>query len=145
MPDPKKYLPRKSIVIIAYGGKKKNRVPPFFKAVLRRTSDLVGEEGSVVEFDKLQINIGNYEVRIDGKVIDMPPKELELLYFLAKNPNKVFTRDQLLDKVWGFEYFGDSRTIDVHIKRLRQKLEGVSDRWELKTVWGVGYKFEASV
>ena len=115
------------------------------KAVLRRTSDLVGEEGSVVEFDKLQINIGNYEVRIDGKVIDMPPKELELLYFLAKNPNKVFTRDQLLDKVWGFEYFGDSRTIDVHIKRLRQKLEGVSDRWELKTVWGVGYKFEASV
>lgn len=115
------------------------------KAVLRRTSDLAGEGGTVVEFDKLQINIANYEVRIDGKVVDMPPKELELLYFLAKNPNKVFTRDQLLDKVWGFEYFGDSRTIDVHIKRLRQKLEGVSDRWELKTVWGVGYKFEASV
>ena len=84
-----------------------------------------------------------YELKVDGKVVDTPPKELELLFYLASNPNKVYTRDQLLDEVWGFEYYGDSRTIDVHIKRLREKLEGVSDKWLLKTVWGVGYKFEA--
>ena len=80
--------------------------------------------------------------RVDGKVVDTPPKELELLFHLASNPNRVYTRDQLLDEVWGFEYYGDSRTVDVHIKRLREKLEGVSDKWNLKTVWGVGYKFE---
>ena len=110
------------------------------KAVLRRTAS-EEEEGEVV-YDKLVVNIDRYELRVDGKVIDTPPKELELLYHLAKNPNRVFTRDQLLDEVWGFEYFGDSRTIDVHVKRLREKLEGVSDQWSLKTVWGVGYKFE---
>ena len=110
------------------------------KAVLRRTAT-EEEEGEAV-YDKLVVNIDRYELRVDGKVIDTPPKELELLYHLAKNPNRVYTRDQLLDEVWGFEYFGDSRTIDVHVKRLREKLEGVSDQWSLKTVWGVGYKFE---
>ena len=110
------------------------------KAVLRRTAT-EEEEGEVV-YDKLVVNIDRSELRVDGKVIDTPPKELELLYHLAKNPNRVYTRDQLLDEVWGFEYFGDSRTIDVHVKRLREKLEGVSDQWSLKTVWGVGYKFE---
>ena len=110
------------------------------KAVLRRTAT-EEEEGEVV-YDKLVVNMDRYELRVDGKVIDTPPKELELLYHLAKNPNRVYTRDQLLDEVWGFEYFGDSRTIDVHVKRLREKLEGVSDQWSLKTVWGVGYKFE---
>ncbi len=110
------------------------------KAVLRRTA---GEDdtGEVV-YDKLSVNIVRYELRVDGMKIDTPPKELELLYHLAKNPNRVYTRDQLLDEVWGFEYFGDSRTVDVHIKRLREKLEGVSEKWCLKTVWGVGYKFE---
>ena len=110
------------------------------KAVLRRSSsaDTEGE----VRYDKLTVNIVKYELCVDGKVIDTPPKELELLYHLAKNPNRVFTRDQLLDEVWGFEYFGDSRTVDVHVKRLREKLEGVSDQWSLKTVWGVGSKFE---
>ena len=110
------------------------------KAVLRRSSsaDTEGE----VRYDKLTVTIVKYELCVDGKVIDTPPKELELLYHLAKNPNRVFTRDQLLDEVWGFEYFGDSRTVDVHVKRLREKLEGVSDQWSLKTVWGVGYKFE---
>ena len=110
------------------------------KAVLRRSSsaDTEGE----VRYDKLSVNIIKYELCVDGKVVDTPPKELELLYHLAKNPNRVYTRDQLLDEVWGFEYFGDSRTVDVHVKRLREKLEGVSDQWSLKTVWGVGYKFE---
>ncbi|NLC78753.1 MAG: response regulator transcription factor, partial [Ruminococcaceae bacterium] len=104
------------------------------KAVLRRTA---GEDdtGEVV-YDKLSVNIVRYELRVDGMKIDTPPKELELLYHLAKNPNRVYTRDQLLDEVWGFEYFGDSRTVDVHIKRLREKLEGVSEQWSLKTVWG---------
>ena len=110
------------------------------KAVLRRSSsaDTEGE----VRYDKLTVNIVKYELCVDVKVMDTPPKELELLYHLAKNPNRVYTRDQLLDEVWGFEYFGDSRTVDVHVKRLREKLEGVSDQWSLKTVWGVGYKFE---
>ena len=113
------------------------------KAVLRRSScDPVESDVKVAEFDKLYVNLTNYELKIDGKVIDTPPKELELLFHLASNPGKVYTRNQLLDEVWGFEYFGDSRTVDVHIKRLREKLEGVSDKWELKTVWGVGYKFE---
>lgn len=111
------------------------------KAVLRRAGGGADVEGEV-SYDKLTVNIVKYELTVDGKRVDTPPKELELLYHMAKNPGRVFTRDQLLDEVWGFEYFGDSRTVDVHIKRLREKLEGVSDKWELKTVWGVGYKFE---
>lgn len=114
------------------------------KAVYRRTGQSSAEvEIKEVKYDKLVVNMTRYELRVDGKVTDTPPKELELLFYLASNPNRVFTRDQLLDEVWGFEYYGDSRTIDVHIKRLREKLEGVSDKWALKTVWGVGYKFEA--
>jgi len=109
------------------------------KAVLRRTEE---EDDGEVSYENLSVNIVKYELRVKGVQIDTPPKELELLYHLAKSPNRVFTRDQLLDEVWGFEYFGDSRTVDVHIKRLREKLEGVSDQWSLKTVWGVGYKFE---
>ena len=111
------------------------------KAVLRRSdgSEEVDEE---VSFDKLSINMSTYEVVIDGVTMEIPPKELELLHYLCIHPNKVFTRDQLLDEVWGYEYFGDSRTVDVHVKRLREKVEGVSDKWSLKTVWGVGYKFE---
>lgn len=112
------------------------------KAVLRRSGS--SSQGAVkeVQFDKLVINLTNYELRVDGKKVDAPPKELELIYHLASNPNRVFTRDQLLDEVWGFDYYGDSRTVDVHVKRLREKLEGVSEKWELKTVWSVGYKFE---
>lgn len=112
------------------------------KAVLRRTSNDDSVEEKVVKFDKLEINLTNYELVINGEVVDTPPKELELVYHLASNPNRVYTRDQLLDEVWGFDYYGDSRTVDVHVKRLREKLEGVSDEWSLKTVWGVGYKFE---
>ena len=114
------------------------------KAVLRRSSPAGTAEGEVKEviYDKLTVNMTRYELKVDGKVVDAPPKELELLFHLASHPNRVFTRDQLLDEVWGFEYYGDSRTVDVHIKRLREKLEGVSDQWSLKTVWGVGYKFE---
>ena len=114
------------------------------KAVLRRTSNGVQTENAVreVSYDKLVVNMTKYELKVDGRVVDTPPKELELLYHLSSNPNRVYTRDQLLDEVWGFEYYGDSRTVDVHIKRLREKLEGVSDKWTLKTVWGVGYKFE---
>ena len=115
------------------------------RAVLRRT---VGEGeatgGKKLTFDKLVINLEAYELLVDGKKVDTPPKELELLYHLASSPNRVFTRNQLLDEVWGFDYFGDSRTVDVHIKRLREKLEGVSEAWSLKTVWGVGYKFEVA-
>ena len=114
------------------------------KAVYRRAGQTAPEtESKEVSYDKLQVNMTRYELKVDGKVLDTPPKELELLFYLASNPNRVYTRDQLLDEVWGFEYYGDSRTIDVHIKRLREKLEGVSDKWALKTVWGVGYKFEA--
>ncbi len=113
------------------------------KAVMRRTGKASAEtEKKEVNFDKLTVNMTKYELKVDGKVIDTPPKELELLFHLASNPNRVYTRDQLLDEVWGFEYYGDSRTVDVHIKRLREKLEGVSEKWSLKTVWGVGYKFE---
>lgn len=112
------------------------------KAVLRRAGIGQGEKPKIVSYDKLYINMENYELRVDGKLIDTPPKEMELIYHLASNPGRVFTRDQLLDEVWGFEYYGDSRTVDVHIKRLREKLEGVSDQWTLKTVWSVGYKFE---
>ena len=115
------------------------------KAVLRRSGrqkTTTSSNDGALEFDNLVVNITKYELRVKDEVVDTPPKELELLYHLASNPNKVFTRDALLDEVWGFEYYGDSRTIDVHIKRLREKLEGVSEQWSLKTVWGVGYKFE---
>ncbi|MBQ8763056.1 MAG: response regulator transcription factor [Clostridia bacterium] len=112
------------------------------KAVLRRSGSAAQADIKEVHYDKLSINLTNYELRVDNKKIDTPPKELELIYHLASNPNRVFTRDQLLDEVWGFDYYGDSRTVDVHVKRLREKLEGVSEKWELKTVWSVGYKFE---
>lgn len=115
------------------------------KAVLRRTkgdSDETANEKKTVVYDNLEINIVNYELKVKGVAVDTPPKELELIYHFASNPNRVYTRDQLLDEVWGFDYYGDSRTVDVHVKRLREKLEGVSDKWALKTVWGVGYKFE---
>ena len=112
-------------------------------AVMRRT-DSEGQAEKKLVFDKLTINLDSYELIVDGKKIDTPPKEMELLYHLASSPNRVFTRNQLLDEVWGFDYFGDSRTVDVHVKRLREKLEGVSDKWCLKTVWGVGYKFEVT-
>ncbi|MBE6765005.1 MAG: response regulator transcription factor [Ruminococcaceae bacterium] len=112
------------------------------KAVLRRSAKQDPNDKKVVSFDRLTINLNNYELKVDGKQIDTPPKEMELIYHLASNPNRVFSRDQLLDEVWGFNYYGDSRTVDVHVKRLREKLEGVSEQWSLKTVWGVGYKFE---
>ena len=112
------------------------------KAVLRRTSYNNLSDVKEVKFDNLVINLTNYELVVNGVSIDTPPKELELIYHLASNPNRVYTRDQLLDEVWGFDYYGDSRTVDVHVKRLREKLEGVSTNWSLKTVWGVGYKFE---
>ncbi len=112
------------------------------KAVLRRYSGHDNDDSEVIRFDNLEISLQKYELKLAGKVVDIPPKELELLYFLTSNYNRVFTRDQLLDKVWGFDYLGHSRTVDVHVKRLREKLEGKSDKWTLKTVWGVGYKFE---
>ena len=115
------------------------------KAVLRRTSPTqtpAQESNKIVTYDKLSINLTNYELKINGEYVDAPPKELELIYHLASNPNRVYTRDQLLDEVWGFEYYGNSRTVDVHVNRLREKLEGVSDQWELRTIWGVGYKFD---
>ncbi len=112
-------------------------------AVLRRT-EIPDDTKKRLSFDKMEINLDSYELMVDGKKIDTPPKELELLYHLASTPNRVYTRNQLLDEVWGFDYFGDSRTVDVHIKRLREKVEGVSDQWALKTVWGVGYKFEVA-
>ena len=111
-------------------------------AVLRRVGAEEEPAAKKLSYDKLVINLDSYELLIDGHRVDTPPKELELLYHLAASPNRVFTRNQLLDEVWGFDYFGDSRTVDVHIKRLREKLEGVSNQWRLKTVWGVGYKFE---
>lgn len=111
-------------------------------AVLRRTNANEAPNVKEVKWDKLSINLTNYELKVDGVQVDTPPKEMELLYHLAGNPNRVFTRDQLLDEVWGFDYYGDSRTVDVHVKRLREKIDGVSPQWELKTVWGVGYKFE---
>ena len=113
------------------------------KAVLRRSHEKdKASQINEVRYDKLRINLTNYELEVNGVKIDTPPKELELIYHLASNPNRVYTRDQLLDEVWGFDYYGDSRTVDVHVKRLREKLENVSDEWSLKTVWGVGYKFE---
>ncbi len=113
------------------------------KAVLRRSTSSVQQSTSTkkVVYDKLSINLSNYELFVDGNKVDAPPKELELLYHLASNPNRVYTRDQLLDEVWGFDFYGDSRTVDVHIKRIREKLNNVSDKWELATVWKIGYKF----
>lgn len=115
------------------------------KAVLRRYSQSSTPEGEIIRFENLEISRKKYEIKINGELVDLPPKELELLYHLAVNYNQVFTRDQLLDKIWGFEYVGDSRTVDVHIKRLREKLENISSKWALKTVWGVGYKFEVNI
>ncbi|MEG0771208.1 MAG: response regulator transcription factor [Clostridia bacterium] len=112
------------------------------KAVLRRSSPKEGTSSKIISYENLVINMANYELLICGERVDMPKKELEVLYHLASNPNRVFTRDQLLDEVWGFEYFGDSRTVDVHIKRIRSKLGNPSHKWYLNTVWGVGYKFE---
>lgn len=117
------------------------------KAVLRRTEARTApqeESGDELVFDGLKIGRETYEIYLDGKKIEMPPKEFELLYFLARNKNKVYTRDQLLDEIWGYEFFGDSRTVDVHIKRIREKIESEGKNWQLKTVWGVGYKFEVS-
>ena len=112
------------------------------EAVLRRSGIEPEKASRRLVFDKLIIDMDAFELTVDGKKVPTPPKEMELLYHLASTPNRVYTRNQLLDEVWGFDYFGDSRTVDVHIKRLREKLEGVSDQWALKTVWGVGYKFE---
>ena len=113
------------------------------EAVLRRSAGLSNEKKlRQLFFDKLVIDMDAFELLVDGKKVDIPPKEMELLFYLASSPNRVYTRNQLLDEVWGFDYFGDSRTVDVHVKRLREKLEGVSELWSLKTVWGVGYKFE---
>lgn len=112
------------------------------EAVLRRSGIEPEKSRRRLEFDKLVIDMDAFELTVDGKKVPTPPKEMELLYHLASTPNRVYTRNQLLDEVWGFDYFGDTRTVDVHIKRLREKLEGISDQWRLKTVWGVGYKFE---
>ena len=112
------------------------------EAVLRRSGIEPEKSRRRLEFDKLIIDMDAFELTVDGKKVPTPPKEMELLYHLASTPNRVYTRNQLLDEVWGFDYFGDTRTVDVHIQRLREKLEGVSDQWDLKTVWSVGYKFE---
>ncbi len=112
------------------------------KAVLRRYESGSTHTDKEIVYNNLSVNISNYELVLSGTQVDIPPKELELLYFLCSNPNRVFTREQLLEEVWGFDYFGDSRTVDVHVKRLREKLEGHEKNWTLKTVWGVGYKFE---
>lgn len=112
------------------------------KAVLRRSTSEEKEEIKTVSYENITVNLTNYELILKGQSMDIPPKELELLYFLASHPNRVFTREQLLEDVWGFDYYGDSRTVDVHVKRLREKIEGISDTWQLKTVWSVGYKFE---
>ena len=114
------------------------------EAVLRRSGSAAATKKNDrrLTFDRLVIDMDAFELTVDGKKVDTPPKEMELLYYLASSPNRVYTRNQLLDEVWGFDYFGDSRTVDVHVKRLREKLEGVSESWSLKTVWGVGYKFE---
>ena len=113
------------------------------EAVLRRSGGLSSDNKvRHLVFDRLIIDMDAFELTVDGRKVDIPPKEMELLFSLASSPNRVYTRNQLLDEVWGFDYFGDSRTVDVHVKRLREKLEGISDQWTLKTVWGVGYKFE---
>jgi two-component system OmpR family response regulator len=112
------------------------------KAVLRRHKPAAFGITKEVSYPNLTVNLSNYTVTYHGKELELPPKELELLYFLASNPNKVFTREQLLEQVWGFDFFGDSRTVDVHIKRIREKLQDANDNWQIRTVWGVGYKFE---
>lgn len=112
------------------------------KAIFRRVDRSGTTSSRAVKFDKLFIDMSTYELIVNDVKMDIPPKELELLNYLCSHPNKVFTRDQLLNEVWGYDYYGDSRTVDVHVKRLREKIDGVSDNWELKTVWGVGYKFE---
>ena len=112
------------------------------KAVLRRFENKEEDKREEISYTNISVNLTNYELKLNDRIIEIPPKELELLFFLASNPNRVFTREQLLEEVWGFDYFGDSRTVDVHIKRLREKLEGIEGNWQLKTVWGVGYKFE---
>ena len=113
------------------------------KAVLRRTLPEDDDNADkIVSYENMTVNMSNYELLLNGQNMDIPPKELELLYYLASHPNRVFTREQLLEDVWGFDYFGDSRTVDVHIKRIREKIEGISEKWSLKTVWSVGYKFE---
>ena len=114
------------------------------KAVMRRSSpeEEETEQEKIVSYEDLTVNLTNYELVLCGKSMDIPPKELELLYYLASHPNRVFTREQLLEDVWGFDYYGDSRTVDVHVKRLREKIEGINEKWQLKTVWSVGYKFE---
>ena len=113
------------------------------EAVLRRSAGITADtKARRLVFDKMTIDMDSFELTVNGKRVDTPPKEMELLFYLASSPNRVYTRNQLLDEVWGFDYFGDSRTVDVHVKRLREKLEGVSEKWCLKTVWGVGYKFE---
>ena len=113
------------------------------EAVLRRSDrGTATAKARRLVYDKLVIDMDAFELIVDGKKIDTPPKEMELLFYLASSPNRVYTRNQLLDEVWGFDFFGDSRTVDVHVKRLREKLEGISESWSLKTVWGVGYKFE---
>ena len=114
------------------------------EAVLRRSGLEPEKISRRLEFDNLTIDMDAFELTVSDKKISIPPKEMELLFHLASSPNRVFTRNQLLDEVWGFDYFGDTRTVDVHIKRLREKLEGVSDKWDLKTVWSVGYKFEVT-
>jgi len=111
-------------------------------AVMRRYEVISGTGNTRLVFDNLVIDMDSFELLVNGKRVEAPPKEMELLFHLASSPNRVYTRNKLLDEVWGFDYFGDSRTVDVHIKRLREKLENVSDKWSLKTVWGVGYKFE---
>ena len=112
------------------------------KAVLRRYDTKEKVSADEIVYENISVNLVNYELKLNGEIVEIPPKELELLHFLASNPNRVFTREQLLEEVWGFDYFGDSRTVDVHIKRLREKIENVEGNWTLKTVWGVGYKFE---
>ena len=113
------------------------------KAIMRRTGKSASDSDiKEVSYDRLVVNMNRYELQVDGRAVDTPRKSLQLHYHLASSPSRVYTRGQLLDEVWGFEYYGDSRTVDVHVKRLREKLEGVSDQWTLKTVWGVGYKFE---
>ena len=119
-----------------------NELVARIKAVLRRTETIETASG-IIEYENLVLDISNYKLEVNGAEIEAPPKEIELLYHLASNPNKVFTRDQLLNEVWGFEYSGDTtRTVDVHVKRIREKIDGASENWEVKTVWGVGYKFE---
>ena len=115
------------------------------KAVMRRSKIAQQPEKSgLLVYDKFELSIDQYELKLNGKRIELTPKELQLLFFLASNPNKVFTRDQLLDQVWGYNYLGNTRTIDAHIRKVREKCEGISPLWAIRTIWGVGYKFETA-